>query len=215
MPTSLEITQKKFHSRVRTLDAGFDRHVYSSKLTYRLDKLALQEGYISSLWQVWCKFCRDLLVQSAQGAITKAGNLTTSPYVGRQEMEIAYIAQRLSKGEQIKKIHSLSGSHLEHTWGDVVKMHLVTSSIGCSNDKVILSALSVCQRIKDLQICRNSSAHINATTLQAIRGTRVRYLDSKFHHPTDMMYWTDPNTRDFLWKSWIDEMEIFSMISIA
>ena len=214
MPTSLEAIRQKLKQRILVLDSAFDRHLIEPVVVQRVDKFALQEGYVSALWQTWCSFCRDLLICSAQGAVTRAGNTTTSPFFGRSEMENAFVAKQLSQNNHVNAIRPLVGSHQEHTWGDLSKMNLVASGIGCSNSGEIFSGLSACLRIEDLQLCRNASAHISRSTIHGVRTARVRYQDTAFRHPTDMMMWVDPNSSDFLWKSWIDEIDLASELSI-
>ena len=214
MTISLKSVQLKLRCRLRTLDSAFERQLLDPVAKHRVDRFAIQEGYISALWQAWCAFCRELLICSVQGATTKSGNITTSPHAALDEMEIAFVAKQLSNNGQINQIRSLTGNHQEHTWGDLSKMHLVVSSIGCSNANLILTALSVCLRVKDLQLCRNASAHISKSTLREVRASRIRYLDTKLRHPSDMMYWVDPENKDFLWKSWIEELDIASEFAI-
>lgn len=214
MPISLEALRGKLQRRLLVLDSGFDRHVVDPVAILRADKFALQEGYVSALWQAWCNFCRELLIQSTKGAVTSSGTTTTSPHIALSEREIAYVAKRLSNNLAINSIRPLIGSHQEHTWGDLSKLNLVASNIGCSNAASILASLSACLRIEDLQLCRNASAHIAKSTLQDVRQSMVRYQNTSFKHPSDMIIWVDPSSSDFLWKSWIDEIELAADFAI-
>ncbi len=214
MPTSLDVIQKKLNRRLSVLDSGFDRHLIEPVAVQRVDKFALQEGYVSALWQAWCGFCRELLIQSAQGSITRSGIVTTSPHSGLGEMEIAYVAKRLSNNVAVNRIRPLTGSHQEHTWGDLSKLNLVASRIGCSNSSSILSGFSACLRIENLQLCRNASAHISVATIQGVKASMVRYQNTNITHPSDMMTWVDPTSSDFLWKSWIDEIRLASEFAV-
>lgn len=214
MPLLLDVLRNKLQSRLNALDNGFDRHVVSPVAVRHVDKFALQEGYVSALWQAWCSFCRELIIHSSRGAITSSGVGTTSPHNALGEMEIAYIAKQLSNNAPITTIRPLAGSHQEHTWGDLSKVNLVASTIGCSNHASILTGLSACVRIQDLQLCRNACAHISRSTLQGVKAAKVRYLDNSFKHPSDMIFWVDPSNLDFLWKSWIDEIKLASDFAI-
>ncbi|MBM2294364.1 hypothetical protein JQX09_20785 [Sulfitobacter pseudonitzschiae] len=214
MPISLDALQYKLQRRLKVLDSGFDRHVLNPVAVRQADKFALQEGYVSALWQAWCSFCRELIIHSAMGAITRSGAITTSPHNALREMEIAYVAKRLSNGDPLNNIRPLIGSHQEHTWGDLSKVNLVASGIGCSNGGSILAGLSACDRIDDLQLCRNASAHISKSTLQRVKDSKVRYLNNSFRHPSDMICWVDPSSSDFLWKSWIDDIELAADLAV-
>lgn len=133
MPISLDSIRSKLNQRVSVLDSGFDRHLINPVVRRQIDKFALQEGYVSALWQAWCGFCRDLLIHSVRGGITRSGVFTTSPHSGLGEMEIAYVAKKLSRNEPINTIKPLVGGHQEHTWCDLSKLNLIASGIGCSN----------------------------------------------------------------------------------
>lgn len=214
MTISLDGLRDKLQRRLKVLDSGFDRHVLDPVAVRRADKFALQEGYVSALWQAWCSFCRELIIHSAQGARTRSGTTTTSPHSALGEMEIAYVAKRLSNGNPINRITPLAGSHQEHTWGDLSKVNVVATGIGCSNTHSILTGLSACIRVEDLQLCRNASAHISKSTLNQVKAAKVRYLENSFRHPSDMICWVDPSSSDFLWKTWILEIEVAAELSV-
>lgn len=214
MPISLEGIQKHFLQRLKIADGAFERHVVDTPLTYRFDCYAFQEGLLSNLWQSWNLFCRDILIASAQGANTLAGVPTASPYTGRPEAEISYVSTKLSKNQSIGRIQPLAGRHLEPTWGDAVKLNRISVGIDASNSGSLASAFSGVKLISDLQKCRNACAHLNSETVALVVGTRVRYDDTSFRHPSQMMFWSDPVTRDFAWKAWIDEMVLVSEFAV-
>lgn len=215
MPISLDDIQKRFLQRLKTADGAFERHIVDPSLKYRFDCYALQEGLLSNLWQSWNLFCRDVLIASAYGANTATGALTTSPYSGRPEAEISYVSTKLSKQQTIGTIKPLAGRHLEPTWGDAVKLNRISVGIGTSNSSTLASAFSGVRLISDLQICRNACSHMNSETVALVAAARIRYEDTSLRHPSQMMFWTDPLTKDFAWKAWIDEMNLVSSFAVA
>lgn len=215
MPISLEDTQRRFLQRLKTADGAFERHVADPSLKYRFDCYALQEGLLSNLWQSWNLFCRDVLIASAQGANTATGMLTTSPYSGRPEAEISYVSTKLSRSQSIGTIRSLAGRHLEPTWGDAVKLNLISVGISASNSGSLASAFSGVKLISDLQICRNACSHMNSEMIALVASSRVRYDDTSFRHPSQMMFWIDPLTKDFAWRAWVDEMILVSNFAVV
>lgn len=214
MAILLERVRTELLIRLRHLDDAVTRHLISPAVSRRIDRSAIQEGYISAVWQTWSAFCRRLFIESARGGITSSGTVITSPYHANSEMEIAFVALRLSHNEPIKRLIPLKGSHLEPSWGDVGKAQLIAAGLGTSNANTIASALSASIRLNDLQLCRNASAHLSASLLADIRSRKVRYLDTTIMHPSDMAFWVDPTTKDFLWRSWLEEMEIISDYAI-
>lgn len=196
------------------LDSAFDRHLIEPVVKYRTDKYALQEGLISNLWQAWCVFCREIVIASAIGALTKGGLATTSSYATRSEMEIAFVASKAASRRSVGIVRPLVGKHLEPTWGDLTKINLIISALNCSNNSSLLSAFGAALLIDDLQLCRNTCAHLNSDTLSQLVSAKVRYNDTKFSHPSDVIFWVDPSSRDYLWKSWVDEMYLVTSFAI-
>lgn len=215
MQISLEAIRTRFLRRIERIDRAFNRHLIEPKFSLQIDRSALQEGLVSHLWQYWCMFCRDAVVASAQGALTSGGATTTSPYAGLTESEIAYISRKLSRNEPVGKIVSLAGSHLEPTWGDTKKLNLILSGVDSSNKPSLLTAFGIATSIADLQTCRNACAHLNVENLQKIKEARVRYNETSFRHPSELMFWVVPTTSDFVWRSWVDEMEVISEFAIV
>jgi hypothetical protein len=215
MLTSLEGIRRKLGARLKVLDAAFDRRIVVPSTRRMVDRFALQEGLVSALWQAWCVFCRQTLIGSAAGIVGGSGQQVTSPYAGRAEMEIAYVARELSQGRVANAIRPLQGSHLEPTWGDLKKANLIAAGIASTNQANLVSAFGVGLAVSDLQMCRNASAHLNKDLISNVVAARVRYSDTRFLHPSDMMFWVDPATKDFVWKTWIDEMTIMSEFASA
>src|SRR3546814_1871622 len=81
-------------------------------------------------------------------------------------MEIAYVAKLLAQGKSVSKIRALHGSHLEPTWGDLTKANLIVTGIESTNQAQLLTAFGGGFAIKDLQLCRNASAHLTKDLLR-------------------------------------------------
>lgn len=192
------------------MDSAFDRYLVKRSSPRRFDRSAHQEGLISALWQSWCSFCRTVIIESAIGTTDGKGNQIVSQYAGRTEPEIAYIAKVLAEGGTVRKIKAVKGSHQEPTWGDLNKISRIATGIGPTNESQLLTAFGIGSTLRDLQLCRNACAHINADLINEIGKAKVRYSDTRVLHPSDFIFWIDPNTKNFVWKSWIDEMELIS-----
>tara|TARA_R100000231_G_scaffold23069_1_gene21809 strand:- start:230 stop:697 length:468 start_codon:yes stop_codon:yes gene_type:complete len=154
------------------------------------------------------------VIASTAGTVTANGMNTASAFIGRPEAEIAYAAMQLARSRPIGVIRPIGGHHLEPTWGDLNKFSLIVAGLAPTNRNAMLTALGACVLIPDLQLCRNSSAHISAEGIRQLRTASVRYSNPKFDHPSDLIFWIDPSTQDYVWKTWIDEAEIFSDFAI-
>lgn len=214
MPTSLENIRLHFNARLVRIDMAYDRHVATGRSRFRQDRYALQEGMISHLWQTWCYFCRTVIVESVKGAETSLGAITHSVYSHHTDREIAYIARKLSCKQNIGIVKSITGSHMEPTWGDINKIPNIVGGLQTSNHSNIQTGLSLAVSLLDLQSFRNACAHLNKDRISDIISAKVRYSDTNFYHPSDTIFWEDPKTKNFLWKTWIDEMIIASEYAI-
>ncbi|MFL6725019.1 MAG: hypothetical protein ACJ8FS_00715 [Sphingomicrobium sp.] len=215
MPTFLADPQLRLHNRLLLLEAAFKRHESTPIVKKTVDRFALQEGLISNLWQSWGRFCRDVLVNSAIGTQSLSGANVASPYAGRPEAEIAYIARQLAQKSPVGLIKAIAGPHQEPTWGDLGKINLIATGLGTSNQATLLSAFGGAQFVSDLQLCRNASAHYCAERVADVRTARVRYNSTRFQHPSDMLRWIDPASNDPLWLNWIGEMRTVSANAIV
>lgn len=186
-----------------------------AKAQYRNDKYALQEGLISHLWQYWCIFCRDVVMSSAKGAMTSAGLSTTSAHAALSELEMAYVATKFSRNEKVGNIVGLAGQHLEPTWGDVSKLNRILTGMAPSNAQTLLMAFGLANTISDLQLCRNTCAHMNRENVSKVNAARVRYSQTGFSHPSEVMFWVVPASKDFAWRTWVEEMEIIAGLAVG
>lgn len=214
MPISLDHIRKRFFRRLNVVDGAFERHLICPSLSSRFEQYAFQEGLLSNLWQYWNLFCRDTIILSAQGALTSKGMLTISPFSGRTESEISFVSKQLSRQENIGSVKPLRGRYLEPTWGDVTSLNRISAGIGASNSSSLVSAFGSVDLISHLQICRNACAHLNPESIASVTAVRVRYDDTSLRHPSQMMYWSDPVTKDFAWKAWIDEMMLIADFAV-
>jgi hypothetical protein len=215
MPTSLKAHENKLSIQLKILTSGFNRHLTVAQSQRLVDKVAIREGFISSLWQAWCRFNRSVILTSAAGGFTGTGVPITCTYMGLTEADILYVAKQLSNGATVGTIRSLAGPHLEPTWGDVGKVMAISGGMGLSNGAQLLSALSIATSVQDLQTCRNASAHIGLAQLARLKAARVRYVDTKIRHPTDAAVWIDPGTSGYLWDSWVDEISLIASHACA
>lgn len=205
MPISLEALSAKLNAQIATVDGAFDRHLTLGGQVRRVDRHAAREGYISTLWQVWGRFLRSVIISSAKGAVKGDGTITTSAHSGRSDPEIAYVIKQISQGKGIGTVKALP-FYSEPTWGDTSRMIQAVAGLGTSNTASILSALSIPASIDDLQLCRNACAHLGIDQLTALKGARVRYSSTYLLHPSDAATWIDPATGGYLWNTWVDEI---------
>lgn len=201
----------KLKARLAVLDSAFERSILTDSLGRYADKYALQEGLMSALWQSWCIYCRTILFGSITDGLTVNGNKVSSAFSHLSDRELVFLSQKASSGCNINRISVRTAPpHIELTWGDVIKLNPVITAFNPSNSANLLTGLGAVTLLLDLQKFRNANAHITNFTVNEIKSAQVRYTHTKFRHPSDTMFWIDPQTRDYLWKSWIDEIDLIA-----
>jgi len=214
MTVSFKSVHDMLVQRVSRLDCAFDRHFLSIENKKNIDKFAFQEGLISAMWQSWGTFCKDLLFGSIRGGETIHGQHITIPqYSNLTDCELFYVAKVLSSNQNLTQIKSAKPQN-ELTWGDVDKLGAIFTALNTPNAQNISIAVASSVLIKDLQSVRNANAHITPHTISTLNLAKVRYSNTKFRHPSDTMFWVEPQSNDFLWKSWVDEIKLISGIMI-
>jgi hypothetical protein len=182
-------------------------HVERVKPQSRLERVFQQSSAISHLWQAWVLHNRTVIVSCLAGKLAVKGKVLSSPLQHLSEMELLYHAQQYSEGKTPKPGKSIKSHLSEPNWGDMDKILNICSGAGFANSSYISACFGLAVRIKDLQLCRNTCAHLTKSQIADFNTSRVRYNENFFMHPSDMMNWVDPETDQKLWDSWCGEME--------
>lgn len=212
---SLIYFQSKLHQRSRTLESAHLRFLSRRAGLKKNDRFAIQEGLTSELWQAWNGFSRSIVIWSLKGCTTASGATTSSAYSACSIDEIRYLAMKAARNETIGKPRPILGDHTEPTWGDPAKINNILSKLSPSNCNQLLSAFGSSITISDLQKIRNACAHISADRIADVRSLQVRYDKNNFMHPSDALFWIEPNTGDFAWSAWLSEMNIIAAAAVV
>lgn len=200
----------KLNIRLNRLDSAFERHFFNLDSKRYVDIYAFQEGLISALWQTWCSYCKSIFIGSIKGAETLSGAIIdTPPYENSTEYELFYLANMWGDNKAINQVRSAKPQS-EPTWGNVDKLSIIFNNANTPNAATVSPPLANSQLLKDLQVVRNASAHITSHCLQNVNLAKVRYSQTSYKHPSDVLLWVDPLSKDYLWKAWISEIKILS-----
>lgn len=207
--------KKSLDRRVKMLDEHFNRDVLDRGSRRIMHRGTIGEGIVSSLWQSWCYFCRGVVLNSAVGAVTSNGEVVSSPYSHLNERQLITLSLKFCRQEKIPSIIKMANGWVDLAWGDVGKLSLIISGMNVTNKNNLLSSFGAVNHLKTLQKSRNACAHICHYTIEQIKNDRVFYNDNFFIHPSEIMFWTDPASGRFLWKEWVDEIDVISSLAIA
>lgn len=201
--------------RVKLLNDFFSSDVITSRGKRRIYKNTVCEGVISSLWQSWCHFCRSVVIDSTIGTTTSNGHITTSPFSHLNERQLITLSLKLCRQEKIPAQIAMANGWVDLAWGDAEKINKIIAGIGMSNKEILLSSFGAVNHLKSLQKSRNACSHISSYTIENLKNIRVYYNDNSLMHPADVMFWVVPETGEFLWKAWIEEIDLISSIIIC
>ena len=173
----------------------------------RVERVFQQSSAISHLWQAWVLHNRTIIISCLSGNLVIKGKALSSPLHHLSEMELLHHAQQYSEGNTPKAGRSIKSHLSEPNWGDMDKVLGICSGANFENSNYIAACFGLAVRVKDLQLCRNTCAHLTKSQIVDFNNSRVRYSENYFMHPSDMMNWVDPDTSQKLWDSWCGEMK--------
>ena len=188
------------------MSAALARAGVQRNIARRIDRYTQNEGLISAMWQAWNHFSRSAVILSAQGTLTSTGVPTNSRYSHLSERELLFVCRAAAFGKPAGDIRPLIGNHLEPTWGDARKINRIVRKIQPSNTENLITGFGLRSLSLDLQVVRNACSHISYDRIVDIDQMRVRYTDTQFSHPSDVLFWTEPSTGNQVWSVWIDEL---------
>jgi hypothetical protein len=207
MPRTLDDHYHRLIGRLSRAEAGFTRFVITTP-QHHYDRLFALEGLISTTWQAWSGFCRDLLISSAIGTVTRSGIHLANSVTPPTSERVSYIAVK-DPATTLKPASTNSFLWKEPTWGDVAKASSIATRTNPKNLATLLSAFGAVTRgPMHLQKVRNATAHLNYQSFAEVRALSVFYNANPIRHPALACLWVDPGTRDFAFLAWLDEMRI-------
>ena len=177
----------------------------------RIDRYARNEGLISALWQFWNYFSRSVIISSALGTQTASGVVISSSLSHLSEHQLLAVCRSVAIGNPPKNtqnIQPLRGNHLEPTWGDAGKINKIVNFIWPTNANNLLFGFGLRRISLDLQTVRNACAHISADRSNDINRLQLKYSNTHYSHPSEVLFWTDPSTGNEAWQVWIDELKL-------
>ena len=212
---SLPFFQSQLERRIVALSLTFQNVLQLRNTTKRADRYSIQAGLILHTWQAWNSFSRFVILASVLGTTTANRTTVNSNYSHRSIDDIRYAAFQVARNNPIRFPSTTSGFIMEPTWGDVTKAILIINAFFPSNRNRLLSAFGSSSLITHLQKIRNACAHISPDGFRDIQGLCVHYDNPHYFHPSDCIFWIDPNNGNYSWESWVYEMKEVAKDSVS
>lgn len=167
-------------------------------------KLHELEGILSTLWQNWNRYCRQVVMASCLGCDTRSLGIIRG--IHGSEAAVAFIAKHQQNGAPPKSPGTLTLTRQEPTWGDTARLVQIISALAPLNSSQLLSAFGTAPRISHIQTIRNATAHRNSQAMQAIASWQASYVAQKIRHPLEALFWTDPKAGKYLVLARMEDM---------
>lgn len=207
---SIEVIASALERRIHRISLYMEQ----ARPQNRFERVLHQSSAISHLWQAWVLHNRTIVVSCLAGNLAIKGKVLSSPLHHLSESELLYHAQQYSEGKQPKAGKTIKSHLSEPNWGDRDKILNICSGAGFEDSSYITACFGLAERITDLQLCRNTCAHLTKSQIFEFNSSRVRYSENYFMHPSDMMNWVDPDTSQKLWDSWCGEMKTIAELLV-
>jgi hypothetical protein len=181
-----------------------------------LDECIL-EGLLSRSWQAWCGFCRTCVIASCVGTTNNTGALIPALPQAISESIVSGAAIR-AKSKRSPPYWGSENTLLraEPTWGDVDVLVKILTRLSPSNAPQLLAAFSAgSPSAKAVQLIRNGAAHNNSETRAELERLQSAYVVFAINHPTQALFWIEPNTRDFLITNAIATLQNIGLVAIS
>ena len=163
---------------------------------------------LSDIWQRWCQFCREVIISSCSGTVTRAGVRVPARAAVNDWKRIAYEANQARFGRRLDPHRVVSAMRQEPTWGDQNTLLTVLPVLSPSNLPTLQAGFGLpVYGPKHIQCVRNACAHTNSETVSEVRRLFPYYYRGSFSHPIDILWWTEQHTAAPAIFFWISELE--------
>ena len=167
------------------------------------------EGWLSEVWQTWCRFCRRAVVESCLGSVTCSGVILQPTYAS--EGHVSFVASKQKRGVAPRALGVNTVLRLEPTWGHVDKLLEVIQALAPPNAVGLSSAFGTVPSIEHVRLIRNSTAHMNTQTMAEVMTVQPQYVAFPVRHPLQALFWQDSVAGKPLIHARLDDMRVAAM----
>jgi hypothetical protein len=169
---------------------------------------------ISETWQAWCRFCCEVIQESCRGTQLRNGTLVPRRTADNSRERIAYEILEYARSQTPRPAKRFTYLSQEPTWGDVNLLLRALPRLGVSNSPQLITAFGIStQAPAHLQIVRNACFHMNRETIKKVRSIQPFYVGTVNHHPCELIWCLESNSRSDAVYFWLDEMETIAALA--
>jgi hypothetical protein len=162
---------------------------------------------LSELWQVWCRFCCQLMVSICMGTQLRDGTIVSGRPGNNNRNRVAYEVLTLSRGGTPASTKVCSYIYQEPTWGDVNMLLRALPLMNISHSSHFITAFGISvQSPSHLQIVRNACNHLDNENMKKVRAIQPYYIGSANKHPYELMWCIESSSQSEAIYFWLDEL---------
>lgn len=205
----LDRLQIRFERSLDSADIQFATFLARTRgAALRSEEVHQLEGWLSEVWQAWCRFCRTTVFASCTGCSTAMAGAIAGVHATPDI--VSFIAARQRNGRPPTAAGANSTLRLEPTWGHINKLLEVIQALAPRNASSLLGGFGTVPQVDEVRIIRNAAAHRNIQTHQEVIALSSSYRATSIRHPVEALLWHDPSTGRTLIQSRMEDMRIAS-----
>lgn len=192
---------------VRVFEELATTKTFRASHDFTTDDLCLLEGVLSRIWQVWCGFCRQVVVDSCLGTSDLAGPIPALS-TAVSDAHVSSAAILAARGRTVTWTGQNTVLRLEPTWGRIDVMLDIISGLAPANAVKLNGMCAVASSsAKVLHAARNSASHNNAQTLAELRRLSSPYSAFAANHACESLFWIEATSGDYLLPRAVQELK--------
>ncbi|MDR6733477.1 hypothetical protein J2X77_000318 [Sphingobacterium sp. 2149] len=185
---------RKLRDKRNRLVNLISKYELNYKKTTQEEYLVTASGVINVIWNNWNNYWREFMLSHINGGFYIDNTRLVKQFPYNDNVAICYLCY-LHKNTVHRHTpsHTLSGSHLELTWGDIDKIEdmlfklLNQFPVNRHLNYVLSLVGSYKTEIKHFQKIRNGFIHLNNSKILDFQNLRSHYLFSSSHKPIDII----------------------------
>jgi hypothetical protein len=173
---------------------------------FTTDDLCLLEGVLSLIWQAWCRFCRETIIESCLGTHDLSGAIAALPSA-HSPAHVSAAAIQVRKGQAVAWTQQNTTLRFEPTWGSIDALLDIIRGLAPANATKLNGMCTLAgSSAKVLQKARNAAAHHNPQTFSELLQLSTSYTTFPTNHACQSLFWVETTTADYLLPQAIQEL---------
>jgi hypothetical protein len=204
-----------FSESIRAYEELATKKTFGQASDFVHEDICMLEGILSHIWQGWCHFCRDLIIESCTGTTDISGNHFAQVTGALSEQDVSSAAIRIKQRKTPIWGQQNSVLRYEPTWGDVDVLTDIISGTGVANGTTLRGMCTMASPgAKILQRVRNAAAHHNPQTVAELLRISGTYSTFPISHPCQALFWVESTTGKYLLPEALDVLIMASMHAV-